>query len=296
MIRQLSTAVLVVLTAALAAHGQTTQPVEPLTAQVASVAGNVFWAPAGTSPTETKAWTSAKVGDEYAAGTQVKTSLRSSVVLTFGDDTVVKVERMTLASIDQFHKSATTKTTRLGLGYGAVRAGVAEGELRSDFTIDSPVATLSKRGTQGIYFYQEPRSGRYYVSLARAGELELLKQISRQRRSVKRGESATNLMLGFIAQARLDRNFNFFGWRMAGLELQFHLKYGSGLAVLDPAAGHQTYFKLGRAGLAPPGQFPVGSAAAAAAALVLPNLVDRLTPNEAFFGTRLDNIVLPNRR
>ena len=292
MIRQLSRTVLVVLTAVFAAHGQTTQPVEPLTAQVASVAGSVFWAPAGTSPTETNAWKPANVGDEYAAGTQIKTSLRSSVVLTFGDDTVVKVERMTLASIDQFHKSATTKTTRLGLGYGAVRAGVAEGELRSDFTIDSPVATLSKRGTDGIYFYQEPRSGRYYISLARAGELELLKQISQQRRGLRKGESATNQMLGFIARARLDRNFNFFGAHLAGAEVQFQLRNGSGLAVLDPGAGQQTFSKLGRVAPVPPGGFPVG--AAAAAALLLP--VDRLTTDEGFFGTRLDNIVLPNRR
>jgi hypothetical protein len=281
--------VLVVLIAAMAARGQTTQPVEQLTAHVASVAGNVFWAPAGTSPTDAKAWTSVKVGDEYAAGTQIKTSLRSSVVLTFGDDTVVKVERMTLASIDQFYQSATTKTTRLGLGYGAVRAGVAEGKLRSDLTIDSPVATLSKRGTQGIYFYQEPRSGRYRVSLARAGELEVLKQISRQRRTVRKGEAATNQMLGFIAQARLDRNFNFFGAKLVGAELQFHLRYANGLSVLEPGAGQQGFYQLGR--VVPPPQIPVGFAA-----VLLPNLPARLTPDEAFFGTRLDNIVLPNGR
>jgi len=282
--RQLIIGILIALGAAFVApvDGQTTQPAEPkaeqLKARVVSVAGAASWAPAAASPTDKQAWQAVQVGDEYDAGTQIKTSLRSAVVLTFGDDTVVKIERMTLASIDQFHKSATTKTTRLGLGYGAVRAGVAEGALRSDFAVDSPVATLSKRGTDGIYFYQEPRTGRFVISLARAGELEILHRIRQQLRLVRQGENVTQRLLDFILRSQLDRNFNFFTGGLTDAELRFEMRNTTGLSILSPGKPFLRHVIETR------------SAARRQRADSAPS---QRQPAEAFFGTQLTGLVLP---
>jgi hypothetical protein len=282
--RQITIGILIALVATFVApvDAQTTRPAEEkaeqLKARVVSVAGAASWAPAAASPTDQQAWKAVQVGDEYDAGTQIKTSLRSAVVLTFGDETVVKIERMTLASIDQFHKSATTKTTRLGLGYGAVRAGVAEGALRSDFAVDSPVATLSKRGTDGIYFYQEPRTGRFVISLARAGELEILHRIRQQLRLLRRGENVTQRLLGFILRSQLDRNFNFFTGKLTDAELQFEMRNTTGLSILNPGkpfVGQVT---------------ETGSVARRQRAASPPS---ERQPAEAFFGTQLTGLVLP---
>ena len=282
--RRLIIGILIALATAFVApvDAQTTRPAEEkaeqLKARVVSVAGAASWAPAAASPTDKQAWKAVQIGDEYDAGTQIKTSLRSAVVLTFGDDTVVKIERMTLASIDQFHKSATTKTTRLGLGYGAVRAGVAEGALRSDFAVDSPVATLSKRGTDGIYFYQEPRTGRFVISLARAGELEILHRIRQQLRLLRRGENVTQRLLDFILRAQIDRNFNFFtGW-LTNAELRFEMRNTTGLSILNPGK---------------PFLRQVTETVSAARRQRADSAPSQRQPAEAFFGTQLTGLSLP---
>lgn len=282
--RRLIIGILIALAAAFVGpvDAQTTRPAEEkaeqLKARVVSVAGAASWAPAAASPTDKQAWKAVQVGDEYDAGTQIKTSLRSAVVLTFGDDTVVKIERMTLASIDQFHKSATTKTTRLGLGYGAVRAGVAEGALRSDFAVDSPVATLSKRGTDGIYFYQEPRTGRFVISLARAGELEILHRIRQQLRLLRRGENVTQRLLDFILRSQIDRNFNFFTGGLTNAELRFEMRNTTGLSILNPGKPFLRQV------------IETGSAARRQRADSAPS---QRQPAEAFFGTQLTGLSLP---
>ena len=50
----------------------------------------------------------------------------------------------------EFEITADAKVLRMGLGHGAVRGGVAETTLRSDLSIETPTATLSKRGTIGF--------------------------------------------------------------------------------------------------------------------------------------------------
>ena len=73
------------------------------------------------------------------------------------------IGRSSLAAISQYRKTATTKRTRIGLDYGEVRAGVAEGEgeLRSDFVIESPGVVLSKRGTWNFGLWVERGTGRF---------------------------------------------------------------------------------------------------------------------------------------
>ncbi len=192
----------------------TTRPAEPVTdlkARVLETAGTVAWAPAGTDVLNAAAWKPVQVNDEFGAGVQIRTGLRSHVTLQFGDDTVVSVRRATLASIDQFYRTQETKSVRLGLGYGAIRGGTTEGELRSDLTVESPVATLAKRGTEGWELSVEPYTGGWRISLARSGLVEALERATGQRRLVHPGEyaNARNIAQAWINQALFDRVVRF---------------------------------------------------------------------------------------
>ncbi len=184
---------------------------QPLTAKVVEVVGDVRRAPTGTSPLDADAWLPTSAGDELPGGTLLRTGIRSSCILLFGDDTVIDVKRMSLASISDVYKTETEKTVRLGLGYGAIRGGSTEGTLRSNLIIDSTVATLAKRGTKGFEMQVEPYTGRFSISLAREGLLEALQKRTGQVRLVRPGEYANevNIAKMWIKQDQFDRRVRF---------------------------------------------------------------------------------------
>jgi len=121
---------------------------QPLSATAVLVQGHVFQAPVGVAATETESWSRVAQGDELSAGTQVRVSIRSTLMLQYGDDTVVQLKSMTLASLDELYRTETRKHSKLGLAYGAMRGSVRERELRSDMIIESPRVTCSKEGTE----------------------------------------------------------------------------------------------------------------------------------------------------
>ena len=136
-----------------------------------------------------------KAGDQLLPGTLIRTGLRSSLNLKFGETTAVAIRSATFASIDQFCRSATTERIRIGLGYGTVRGGSHEGTIHSDVQVDSPVATLAKRGTEGWEIEVEPVTGRFRVSLAQFGLVEAIQKLSGARaatRTVRPGEYVTS--------------------------------------------------------------------------------------------------------
>ncbi|HSW46314.1 MAG TPA: FecR domain-containing protein [Phycisphaerae bacterium] len=222
------------------AAAPSTQPAsrgDPMQARIIQVSGRVQHATVDAAGNIGE-WRDAKVGDELPAGTRVRTRLRSNVVLAFGDDSVVMIDRATLASIDQFHRSADTKVVRLGLGHGAIRAGVAETTLRSDMTIETPTATLSKKGTIDFGIEYEPSSGRFRVFLAREGLVEALNKLTQERRNVLTGQYVTQAMIRWITTATFDRHValaDLFG--MTGSEKWFNALNGSGLGAVDPGGG-----------------------------------------------------------
>ncbi|MHC4066497.1 MAG: hypothetical protein ACYSUI_18630, partial [Planctomycetota bacterium] len=94
----------------------TAEQTAPLTAKVIEVVGDVKNAPVGTSPLKAEAWQPVHLDDELGGGTLIRSGLRSHVTLLFGDDMVVQVNRITLASISACYKTKTQQTIRLGLG------------------------------------------------------------------------------------------------------------------------------------------------------------------------------------
>lgn len=193
------------------------------------------------------AWQPAQAGDRLPQGTQIRTMLRSRVTLALGDDTIVLIERATLASIDEFFRTADTKNIRLGLGHGAIRAGVAETTLRSDMVIATPTATLSKRGTMGFRIEYERVTGRFRVSLDRDGLVEAMNLRTGRALTIGPGQYVTEAMMRWIETAKFDRFVpvvDVFG--MTDAEARFNAMTASGLATVEPGGGAMTNVLTGR--------------------------------------------------
>jgi hypothetical protein len=172
------------------------------------------------------------------AGSVVRTQLRSKAVLAFGEDSVVVIEPATLANIDQFHRSGDTKKIELGLGHGTLRAGVQETTLRSDMTIETPSATLSKRGTMDFGISYEPSTNRFRIFLAKEGLVEAIHRTSGESRLVRPGQYVTQAMVAWIDTLTHDR------WvpvvdttGLTDAEQIFQTVQSSGLATVQPGDG-----------------------------------------------------------
>ena len=189
---------------------------EALKYEVYQVDGRVRVAPSGTDPLAKDGWTQIKVGDFLHAGQQVLVSIRSKLKLVARPSdppTVILFENSTHVNISELNFKDGAAKSRMQLRYGAVRAGVAEGATRSDMEIESPVATLSKKGTD--IFRYEYVNGRYNISLSEQGR-GMLQAIQNNRtgfsamnsRFITPGQSITHLLARAIDSMQFDRNVN----------------------------------------------------------------------------------------
>ncbi len=215
----------------------------PLSALVIEVEGSVDWAKVGVSPLATEGWTVVKLNDRLESGTQIRTGLRSHVNLKFGETTVAGLRSVTFASLDQLHRSANVEHVHIGLGYGTVRGGSSEGEFRANVTVDAPIATLAKRGTEGWQMEVEPGTGRFRVSLADHGLVEAIQKLGQDRsrsRLVRPGEYATdtNIANMWIKQDIFNHNVTFYQPEsITEADAEFTLTNTEGYGVLAPGGG-----------------------------------------------------------
>ncbi len=212
-------------------------------AEVLAVKGTVHRAGPGVSAFAKEGWSPVKVGDRLAPGTQIRTGLRSFVHLQFGQSNFVSIERATIASIDQFYRSASQERVRIGLGYGTIRGGSTEGTVRSDLVVDSPVATMAKRGTEGWQIAVEPHTGRFNISLARFGLVEAIQKLDTRRlvrRQVRPGEYATaqNIASMWLKQDIFDRAIRYFKPEAVTLaDARFLSNNTTGVSMIAPGGG-----------------------------------------------------------
>ncbi len=255
----------------------------PIMAKVIEVHGDVRHA-----PLDGKEYRPCKLGDTYPPGTKIITGVRSSIKFQIGDEepyTCLLVDAVGKTVLSEAWKNRTTKTVRVGVGYGRIRAGVAEGGLKSDFTVDSPVATLSKRGTWGFTLYYERDTDYFEIGLADRGLVEAIDKLRDQRRQVRPREFVTAAMRMWLDQAQFQRNVPVSDILGQGdIAVAFNRIKQDGVGVVGPGEGPRVllnlsnasardrFARLARRHLPPPG-----------AALPPPNR-NQLRP-EGFFGT-----------
>lgn len=233
---------------ATAQDAATTQPTtspatEVITARVLALTGS-----AEHKPLDGEEWLPCAVDDEYPPETIIRTGIRSSVQLQIGRDdtyTAMVIDAASKTVISEASKTASTKRVRIGVGYGRVRAGVVEGGLESDFTIDCPVATLSKRGTWNFGLFYERGTDRFEVFLLDQGLVDAFNRVTRERREVLPGEVVTQTMQRWMNQVQLVRTVpvpDIFG--QGDVEVAFNRLQQSGLRVLNPEGGQTVVLDL----------------------------------------------------
>lgn len=188
--------------------------------EVVEVQGKAHVAPTGTDPLKNDGWTPIKVGDQLHAGQLVRVfTVRSKVKVVArpaDPPTVMLFDRGTLVNISELAIVNGAAKSRIQLGYGQIKAGVAEGTVRSDMEIESPVATLSKRGTD--IFGMEYGNGQYKMFLTDKGR-GLIQAIQTQAtaygsqrlneaRFVTPGQFITHQLLRAIDNVQFDREVN----------------------------------------------------------------------------------------
>lgn len=116
----------------------------PMTATVVSVTGI---AEKRLVSQPNSKWEPLKVGDVLGELALVRTGLGAKVILRFSDRGDVSVKGATKVGIGTFRKRGRLVRTHLGLKYGSLHARVHRERGPNDFTVATPVATLSVRGS-----------------------------------------------------------------------------------------------------------------------------------------------------
>ena len=218
---------------------------QPIMAKVIELHGDVRYAPLKGK------YRPCKLGDTYPAGTKIITGVRSSIKFQIGEEepyTCLLIDAVGKTVISEAWKDQTTKKVRVGVGYGRIRAGVAEGGLKSDFTVDSPVATLSKRGTWGFSLYYERDSDYFEIGLADRGLVEAIDKLRNQRRAVRPREFVTAAMRMWLDQAQFQRNVPIPDMLGQGdITVAFNRIKQAGVGVVGPGEGPRVLLNLSNA-------------------------------------------------
>lgn len=226
------------------ANSETAPPADaqPIFARVIEVTGDVRYAPLDSTD-----WKPVAMDMQLPAETQIRTGLKSAVKFQIGDEapfTALVIESVGKVVLSEAYRSPEKKRVRIGVSYGKVRAGVAEGGLQSDFTVDTPVATLSKRGTWdfGVRF---ERPNRFEFFLNDYGLIQVLNRITSDIRTLEPGQKVTEAMRQWLTESRFARSVpvpDIFG--QGEIEISFNHLRNSGLGVTDVGGGESIFIDL----------------------------------------------------
>jgi hypothetical protein len=219
------------------------EDVEPLSARVLEVNGSVKY-----SGLEGETWQDVTADLELPPQTQIRTGIRSSVKLQIGAEepyTAMVIDSAGQVILAEAYKTQQRKTVRVGVSYGQIRAGVAEGGLESDFTVDSPVATLSKRGTWDFGLAYTRGTDRFEIFLLDRGLVDALNKITQQRRTLNPGQAVTQAMRLWLDEAQIRRNVSIVDiLGQENISVAFNELRNSGLGVVNPGGGYQPILNL----------------------------------------------------
>jgi len=196
-------------------------------------------------------WQVTKKGDKLGTGIEIRTGVRSSVLLKLHETVVLKLKSLTRVGIDELFLQKDLEKSRVALRYGTVRAGIIEGRIKSNFEIVRPTAVLSREGTWGIEFSYDPASGRWRASLDTEGLARLVQIATGRRMGIQPGQYVTDAMQRWIKTAVFDVTFqlnDLFG--TTRLEKLVQAQNPGGAAGVDPT-GTFSLHDMARLGLQP---------------------------------------------
>ncbi|MFN0137759.1 MAG: hypothetical protein ACKVS9_16765 [Phycisphaerae bacterium] len=241
---------LLALPVAIAQDAATSQPAsaagtterKPITAKVIEVQGDVR-----AAALDSNEWKPIKLGDELPEQTKVLTGVRSSVKLQIGSEepyTCLLIDSVGKTVISEAAITGDNKKVRVGVAYGRVKAGVAEGGLKSDFTVDSPVATLSKRGTWGFSLAYERDTEAFEIGLDERGLVNALNKMRDESRNVRPGERVTEAMRSWLDESQFRNTpiADVFG--QSDVTVAFNRIDNEGVGVLAAGSGRELLVNL----------------------------------------------------
>ena len=118
---------------------------DKLVAVVKIVEGTVETRPALGQP-----WVPVKAGDSLAEGADIRTGFRARCVLEMNKN-ALQVGPLAVSRIDELRRDGETVRTRILLKQGSTETNVEKKNgVKNDFTIVTPTATLSVRGTNDV--------------------------------------------------------------------------------------------------------------------------------------------------
>ena len=171
-----------ILIAGIATHTHGEAPDDgPLVGVVKTVVGTVETRPAVGQP-----WVPVKAGMTLAQGADIRTGFRARCILDM-TDSLAQVDPLTLVRIAELKRKGNTVRTRLYMKQGNTQAVVEKKNLKSDFAIITPSATLSVRGTRGIQCGYFPAFGGQY-GLADSGLIAVADAVTGRETGVRPGE------------------------------------------------------------------------------------------------------------
>ena len=92
-------------------------------------------------------WRPASVGTVISRNTVISTGIRSRALISLGSSTIT-VEPVTILTLEELIRRDNTEETVVHLRTGRIRADVTPpSDMRTEFTVTSPSATASVRGT-----------------------------------------------------------------------------------------------------------------------------------------------------
>ena len=218
--------------------------------EVFDMQGNVRVGPAGTDPKLAAGWQPIKRGETLRAGQAVHVPFRGKLKLVARPaepPTVLLFDSGSLIQISELSLKDGVAMCRMDLGYGQIKAGVAEGTTRSDLEIRSPAATLSKKGTD-IFGLEVRPDGRFNMFLTDQGRglVQAIQMQSTQMgamnamrsRMLTPGQWITHQMARAIDNMQFDRNVNINDvYGMKGTDQLFTMLNDRGFGFLLPAGG-----------------------------------------------------------
>lgn len=270
----------------------------PVLFRVLEVQGEVQAAPVGT-----RDWQTLTVGDAVPPNMVVRTGIRSQVKFQIGEGApyaAMVVDTVGRIVLSEAYRTADLQRIRVGVGYGRIRAGVAEEGIETDFVVDSPVASLSKRGTWDFGLSYTRGTDEFEIFLLDHGLVEALNKVTNKRRRVLPGQVVRQTMRNWLDEVRIDRNVavaDILG--QPDVEVAFNKFLTDGLGVLNPGQGRSEIVvnlttTAGRAEFAQLAASSLArSLATAAVAAAVPPDQRVFSRPEGFFGTGSADDLIP---